>query len=184
MSLRRRSQKARLSWEKFIRLVARFFPPIKTLHPLPSHRSSLRRGVRDAVATPTFHRIAPCGSQKRHPSERHKAFATTHPTAAATSTWPVHRKIRIAQPAAPPNTCHFPEFSSFGGFAYQPWLYGPLATPAAVSTGSISEIPKIKCSDRNREHGCIHRKSPRTLATSQCMALRVPSYGRYIPPFT
>jgi hypothetical protein len=25
MSLRRRSQKARLSWEKFIRLVARFF---------------------------------------------------------------------------------------------------------------------------------------------------------------
>src|SRR5262249_23711175 len=28
MSLRRRSQKARLSWEKFIRLVARFFPPI------------------------------------------------------------------------------------------------------------------------------------------------------------
>jgi RNA-directed DNA polymerase len=38
MSLRRRSQKARLSWEKFIRLVARFFPPIRTLHPWPSHR--------------------------------------------------------------------------------------------------------------------------------------------------
>jgi RNA-directed DNA polymerase len=38
MSLRRRSQKARLSWEKFIRLVARFFPPIRTLHPLPAHR--------------------------------------------------------------------------------------------------------------------------------------------------
>jgi RNA-directed DNA polymerase len=33
MSLRRRSQKAQLSWEKFIRLVARFFPPIRTLHP-------------------------------------------------------------------------------------------------------------------------------------------------------
>jgi RNA-directed DNA polymerase len=29
MSFRRRSQKADLSWEKFIRLVARFFPPIR-----------------------------------------------------------------------------------------------------------------------------------------------------------
>src|SRR5215467_11673331 len=38
MSLRRRSQTARLSWEKFIRLVARFFPPIRTLHALPAHR--------------------------------------------------------------------------------------------------------------------------------------------------
>jgi hypothetical protein len=30
-------QTARLSWEKFIRLVARFFPPIRTLYPLPCH---------------------------------------------------------------------------------------------------------------------------------------------------
>jgi hypothetical protein len=37
MSHRRRSQKAHPSWEKFIRLVDRFFPPIRTLHPLPSH---------------------------------------------------------------------------------------------------------------------------------------------------
>jgi hypothetical protein len=37
-SLRRRSQKARLSWEKFTRLVDRFVPPIKVLHPLPCHR--------------------------------------------------------------------------------------------------------------------------------------------------
>jgi RNA-directed DNA polymerase len=37
-SLRRRSQKARLSWERFIRIVDRFFPPIKVLHPLPLHR--------------------------------------------------------------------------------------------------------------------------------------------------
>jgi RNA-directed DNA polymerase len=37
-SLRRRSQKAFLSWEKFIRLVDRFFPPIRILHPLPGHR--------------------------------------------------------------------------------------------------------------------------------------------------
>jgi RNA-directed DNA polymerase len=33
-TLRRRSQKADLSWERFVRLVERFFPPIKTLHPL------------------------------------------------------------------------------------------------------------------------------------------------------
>jgi RNA-directed DNA polymerase len=37
-TLRRRSQKADLSWERFISLVDRFFPPIKTLHPLPCHR--------------------------------------------------------------------------------------------------------------------------------------------------
>jgi hypothetical protein len=28
-SLKRRSQTARLSWEKFIRLITRFFPPIR-----------------------------------------------------------------------------------------------------------------------------------------------------------
>ena len=42
MSLGRRGQKARLSWEKFIRLVARFFPPIRTLHPLRCHRFDAR----------------------------------------------------------------------------------------------------------------------------------------------
>jgi hypothetical protein len=26
---------ARLSWERFIQFVARFFPPIRTIHPLP-----------------------------------------------------------------------------------------------------------------------------------------------------
>src|SRR5262249_19099263 len=31
-SLKRRSQTAGLTWERFIRLVARFFPPIRTLH--------------------------------------------------------------------------------------------------------------------------------------------------------
>jgi RNA-directed DNA polymerase len=41
-SLMRRSQTARLSWERFIRLVARFFPPIRTLHPLPCHRFDAR----------------------------------------------------------------------------------------------------------------------------------------------
>jgi hypothetical protein len=41
-SLRRRSQKASLSWEKFIRLTGRFFPPIKILHPLPLRRFDAR----------------------------------------------------------------------------------------------------------------------------------------------
>jgi RNA-directed DNA polymerase len=38
MSLRRRNQKDHLSWEKFIPFVARFSPPIRTLHLLPRHR--------------------------------------------------------------------------------------------------------------------------------------------------
>jgi group II intron reverse transcriptase/maturase len=37
-SLRRRSQKAFLGWEKFTSIVDRFFPPIRILHPLPCHR--------------------------------------------------------------------------------------------------------------------------------------------------
>jgi RNA-directed DNA polymerase len=49
MSLRRRSQKARLNWEKFIRLVARFFPPIRTLHPWPSHRFDAKTRGRSPV---------------------------------------------------------------------------------------------------------------------------------------
>ena len=48
-SLKRRSQKARLSWEKFIRLVARFFPPIRTLHPLPCHRFDAKTQGRSPV---------------------------------------------------------------------------------------------------------------------------------------
>ena len=37
-SLKRRSQRARLSWERFIQATARFFPPIRVRHPLPCHR--------------------------------------------------------------------------------------------------------------------------------------------------
>ena len=48
-SLKRRSQKTRLSWEKFIRLVARFFPPIRTLHPLPCHRFDAKTRGRSPV---------------------------------------------------------------------------------------------------------------------------------------
>jgi hypothetical protein len=49
MSLRRRSQNARLSREKSIRLVARFFPPIKTLHSQPCHRFDAKtRGRRSS----------------------------------------------------------------------------------------------------------------------------------------
>jgi hypothetical protein len=52
VSLRRRSQKARLSWEKFIRLITRFFPPIRTLHPLPCHRFDAKtRGRRSYAGT-------------------------------------------------------------------------------------------------------------------------------------
>jgi RNA-directed DNA polymerase len=50
MSLRRCSQKARLSWEKFIRLVARFFPPIRTLHPWPGHRFAAKTQGRRSYA--------------------------------------------------------------------------------------------------------------------------------------
>ena len=51
-ALKRRSQTARLSWEKFIRLVARFFPPIRTLHPLPCHRFDARTRGRRSYAGP------------------------------------------------------------------------------------------------------------------------------------
>jgi len=48
-TLRRRSQKADLSWERFISLVDRFFPPIKTLHPLPCHRFDAKTRGRSPV---------------------------------------------------------------------------------------------------------------------------------------
>jgi hypothetical protein len=48
-TLRRRSQKADLSWERFINLVDRFFPPIKTLHPLPCHRFDAKTRGRSPV---------------------------------------------------------------------------------------------------------------------------------------
>jgi RNA-directed DNA polymerase len=48
-SLKRRSQNARLTWEKFIRLVDRFFPPIRVLHPLPCHRFDAKTRGRSPV---------------------------------------------------------------------------------------------------------------------------------------
>jgi hypothetical protein len=48
-SLKRRSQTARLSWERFIQFVARFFPPIRTIHPLPCHRFDARTQGRSSV---------------------------------------------------------------------------------------------------------------------------------------
>jgi RNA-directed DNA polymerase len=48
-ALKRRSQTARLSWERFIQFVARFFPPIRTLHPLPCHRFDARTRGRSPV---------------------------------------------------------------------------------------------------------------------------------------
>ena len=43
-----------------------------------------------------------------------RAFASTHPTAAPPSTVARSRSIRIAEPAAPPNTCPFPRFCPLG----------------------------------------------------------------------
>jgi hypothetical protein len=37
-SLKRRSQKAYMSWERFTNLTDRFFPPIRVRHPLRCHR--------------------------------------------------------------------------------------------------------------------------------------------------
>jgi hypothetical protein len=47
--LSERSQKASLSWEKFIRLTGWFFPPIKILHPQPLHRFDARTQGRSPV---------------------------------------------------------------------------------------------------------------------------------------
>ena len=48
-SLRRRSQKAFMNWEKYTRLVDRFFPPIRILHPQPMHRFDARTRGRSPV---------------------------------------------------------------------------------------------------------------------------------------
>ena len=42
-------ERASLSWEKFIRLVDRFFPPIRVLHPLPCHRFDAKTRGRSPV---------------------------------------------------------------------------------------------------------------------------------------
>ena len=49
-SLKRRSQTARLNWESFIKFVARFFPPIRTIHPLPPLRRQNPREEPGALA--------------------------------------------------------------------------------------------------------------------------------------
>ena len=48
-SLKRRSQNASVTWEKFIRLIDRFFPPIRRLHPLPCHRFDAKTQGRSPV---------------------------------------------------------------------------------------------------------------------------------------
>ena len=48
-SLKRRSQKAFLHWDEFIRLTDRFFPSIRILHPLPCHRFDARTRGRSPV---------------------------------------------------------------------------------------------------------------------------------------
>jgi group II intron reverse transcriptase/maturase len=48
-TLKRRSQKAFLNWERFTSLTDRFFPPIRVLHPLPCHRFDARTRGRSPV---------------------------------------------------------------------------------------------------------------------------------------
>lgn len=48
-TLRRRSQRAFMSWETFTRRTNRFFPPIRILHPLPCHRFDARTRGRSPV---------------------------------------------------------------------------------------------------------------------------------------
>ncbi len=48
-TLKRRSQKAFLNWERFTSLTDQFFPPIRVLHPLPCHRFDARTRGRSPV---------------------------------------------------------------------------------------------------------------------------------------
>ena len=48
-ALRRRSQKAFLSWEAFVCTTTRFFPPIRLLHPHPASRFDARTRRRSPV---------------------------------------------------------------------------------------------------------------------------------------
>lgn len=48
-SLKRRSQRAYLNWDAFTRLSARFFPPVRILHPQPLHRFDARTRGRSPV---------------------------------------------------------------------------------------------------------------------------------------
>jgi len=48
-TLKRRSQKAFLTWERFTSLTGRFFPPIRVRHPLPCHRFDARTRGRSPV---------------------------------------------------------------------------------------------------------------------------------------
>jgi group II intron reverse transcriptase/maturase len=48
-TLKRRSQKAFLNWERFTSLTDRYFPPIRVRHPLPCHRFDARTRGRSPV---------------------------------------------------------------------------------------------------------------------------------------
>jgi hypothetical protein len=48
-ALLRRSQRTRLTWERFRRLADRFFPPIRILHPMPCHRFDAKTRGRSPV---------------------------------------------------------------------------------------------------------------------------------------
>src|SRR5580704_1310354 len=50
-SLKRRSQRAFMSWEKFTSITGRFFPSIRILHPLPCHRFDARTRGKSPLAS-------------------------------------------------------------------------------------------------------------------------------------
>jgi RNA-directed DNA polymerase len=51
-TLRRRSQTARLDWDRFVRITNRFFPSIRVRHPMPCHRfDATIRGRRSYAGT-------------------------------------------------------------------------------------------------------------------------------------
>ena len=48
-TLRRRSQKARMTWERFKGILKRFFPPVRICHPFPCNRFDAKTQGRSPV---------------------------------------------------------------------------------------------------------------------------------------
>jgi RNA-directed DNA polymerase len=64
-SLRRRGQRHRLTWEQMIRLIKRFLPSPRVLHPWPNHRFHVKHSRHEpgALAAPA----GICAGARRNP---------------------------------------------------------------------------------------------------------------------